>query len=307
MNITLNLNELQNMFAVPSSIIDKHIKLASFAQIKFILYVLKNGTQKIDSDTANAIGITEDELENAVEYWVANKILTDLDAKSDTSTDQASSTKQTAAAIRKRIKPTREEIALRGMQSKEIAFLLNRAEQKFGRMLRQSEASTLVWLCDDEGMPVSVLLMLIEYAAGENCCTVGFIEKTAIGWINDGILDVPAAEKRIVRMRQEKKAWNRVTKAMGIEKRKPSAKEQQAAAKWVLEWGFSEKMLVLAYDACVDNTSKFSVSYINKILESWHRDGIDTPEKLNDLQNKKPNQKSASYKLDNIDDLLIGY
>ncbi|MEG1887599.1 MAG: DnaD domain protein, partial [Oscillospiraceae bacterium] len=71
-------------------------------------------------------------------------------------------------AVKKQItKPSREEVTRRGFESPEVVFLLREAELKFGRALRQTEASTLLWLFDDEGMDISLILMLLEYAIGE--------------------------------------------------------------------------------------------------------------------------------------------
>lgn len=90
---------------------------------------------------------------------------------------------------------------------------------------------------------------------------------------------------------------------MSIEHRRPSAKEQQAADRWVNEWGFSQEMLRAAYDQCVDATTKISIPYINKILEKWYKSGVKT---LDDLANEAAAKKEAaapqkSYDIDEIE------
>lgn len=200
-------------------------------------------------------------------------------------------------------KPTRDEVARRGAESPEIAFLLNEAQKKFGRNINQAEASTLVWLHDYEGLPVAVIIMIIEYIVSEGRGTIKYLEKTAVDWSEKDINTVEKAEKHICAIMSSKKAWGRVERAMSIEHRRPSAKEQQAADRWVNEWGFSQEMLRAAYDQCVDATTKISIPYINKILEKWYKSGVKT---LDDLANEAAAKKEAaapqkSYDIDEIE------
>lgn len=202
-------------------------------------------------------------------------------------------------------KPTRDEVARRGAESPEIAFLLNEAQKKFGRNITQSEASTLVWLHDYEGLPVAVIIMIIEYIVSDGRATIKYLEKTAVDWSEKDINTVEKAEKHICAIMSSKKAWRRVERAMSIEHRRPSAKEQQAADRWVNEWGFSQEMLRAAYDQCVDATTKISIPYINKILEKWHKSGIKTLKDLDNETAAKATKKEAppqkSYDIDEIE------
>lgn len=52
-----------------------------------------------------------------------------------------------------------------------------------------------------------------------------------------------------------------------------------AAEKWFGDWRLDEGLVRLAYDKCVEKTGRFQHKYMDKILESWHLDGIDTAEK----------------------------
>lgn len=195
------------------------------------------------------------------------------------------------------VKPSREDVTKRGLESPEIAFLLQEAQMKFGRGLRPGEASTLVWLHDDEGMGVALILMLIEFAISEGRCHIGFIERTALAWIGDGITTIEQAEQYIRRLQGQRSAWRRVESAMGIDHRSPSAKELQNAYTWVEEWGFSRDMLRAAYEECVDNTAKVSMAYIGRVLENWHKQGISTPEQAAAAKKseKKKKAEQASY------------
>jgi len=134
---------------------------------------------------------------------------------------------------------------------------------------------------DNLGLKASVTLMLLQYANAERKLTPSFLESTAVRWANEGVTSVHAAEKELQNAEIKRTAWRVVCRAMEIENRRPSKKEEDASMLWVDEWSFSDKMLRLAYDECVDHVGKLSIPYINTVLENWHKLGIDSPEKIN--------------------------
>lgn len=302
MDFALNQEHFLNMFAVPTVVADKHLKLSNEAQLKVLLYILKNGAHNFDINSATkATGIGERDINDSITYWINNGVFVAVEAK----TEPAPAEKKTAVINIQ--KPSRDEITKRGIEDENIAFLLQQAQIKFGRMLKQNEASTLVWLYDNEGLNVSVILMIIEYALSEDRLTAGFIEQTAVKWINDGVTDVRSADKQIVKMRNESQAWKTVCAVMGIEKRKPSKKEMEAVMLWVSEWKFSREMLKAAYDECIDHTQKYSWQYINSILSAWHKNGIKSLDELGKKSVKKPiNTEKESYSIDEIEKILFG-
>jgi DnaD/phage-associated family protein len=213
-------------------------------------------------------------------------------------------------------KPSRSEVARRGEESEEIAWLLCEAQNKFNRTLSFAETSTLVWLMDTQGLPPAVILMVIEYAASVEKCNIRFIESTALGWVKNDIITVEKAEVHLTELEQSRTEWNLICRTFGLDKRKPSKQEEIYCSRWLREWKFSVKMLKAAYDQCVNNTGKVKFQYINKVLEEWHKAGFKTP---NDIENNpKPasssgankglqrasSQKPTSYTMEDLESLL---
>jgi DnaD/phage-associated family protein len=301
MDFTLNPTNFLNMFAVPAVVADKHLKLSGEAQLKTLLWILRNGCENFDLNAAKrATGLSEQDINDSILYWINCGVLIKNGEKQ-------SETVKNETAVVKTAKPTRDEIARRGVEDENIAFLLQQAQIKFGRLLKQNESSTLVWLYDNEGLSVSVILMIIEYAASEDRLTAGFIEQTAVKWINNGVNDVKSADREIVKARIESQAWKTVCAVMGIERRKPSGKESDAVIRWTNEWKFSREMLKAAYDECIDHTQKYSWQYIDSILASWHKNGYT---KVGDVTTAKPKEakpsNKTSYNIDEIENILFG-
>ncbi len=299
MAYTLNISQMQDAFLLPCSVVRKYLKLATPAAVKVILWICCSASDEISPEKAAAeLGLDINEVNETLLFW---KSVGMLNGEPE---NNAGSAPRQIAVLRQQ-KPSREETARRGLESKEIAFLLHEAEMKFGRTLRQNEVSTLVWLYDDEGIPAAAILMIIEYAISENRGTIGFVERTAVDWLNRGIAqDVRAVENEIVKMRSCYSAWGIVQSAMGIERRSPSNAELETAHLWVNEWHYSSEMLKSAYDRCVDATSKFSVPYIRKIIEKWHKSGVKTTDDLKKYESEgqknaeTDTKKSASYDIE---------
>ena len=132
------------------------------------------------------------------------------------------------------------------------------------------------------------MIMAIQYAHSVNKCNMSYIEKMAASWSEQEITTHARAEERIRALDMRRDAWNRVMEALGIERRPPSEAEGAAAERWIVEWKFTEDMIQEAYNRCVDSTGKMKISYMNKILERWHKEGVLT------LQEAKAEQAKAS-------------
>lgn len=288
MDYKLNSDMFRNMFGVPAVIADNHIKLASHSALKVILYILHSGTDAVNSDTPKALGISQIELDEALLYWYnAGVLVKGADDKS------APAKVEPKKAVVRVAKPTRAEISHRIAESKEISQVLRQAEIAFGRMLKFSEMSSLVYIIDELGVSPAVAMMIVQFAVAEERINASFLEQTAVRWTNKGIDSVAAAEKEMQIADEQRGAWRTVCRAMGIDFRRPSDKEAEASSRWVNEWGFSSKMLQLAYDECVNHSGKFLVGYTNGVLQNWHNIGISTPEQVANAAKSHEEKKAA--------------
>lgn len=281
-------SELKNTFQVPESVVKKHFKLANEVQLKVLLCALCNLEWDFDAEKiADALSLSVETVKESLDFWADVKLIGKTTATLDTAPKKAVSGNT--------IKPSRAEVAQRGLESPEIVFLLSEAQQKFGRALRQNEASTLVWLYDENGMELSLLLMLLEYAASIGNLRISFIEKTAISWINKGIASVADAEREIVNMNMRRSAYGVVASAMNLHLPRPSEELLKWSLTWVNDWGFDKEILRKAYDECINNTSEFNLKYIKKVLENWHKDGVKTAKDIENVKKPVEARSAGAY------------
>lgn len=300
MNYYINPAVLTAVFTVPTDVADKHLKLARGEHIKVLLYILRNMAGELSEEEISAAsGVSLYDVKEALIYWSQARIL----LKKDGTVKTAEAIKKPSAAVRSQ-KPSRNDVARRGAEDDKIRYLLQETQMRLGRNLKTNESSTLVWLYDDEGLDVSVILMIIQYAVANNKANMRFVESTAVSWINKGIDSVAAADEELRNMALRDEAWKIVRKAFGFENRKPSPKETELSFKWVNEWGMSEKMLAAAYNACVDEKSKFYMPYVSKIIESWHEKGYKTPEDIKDGKSPRKEDGFAAYDMDLFEKML---
>ena len=278
-------------YAIPTDVADKYLKIATHTQLKVLLYFMRNISDGIDlQKISDALRLDINETEDALLFWQQCGILTGATPKEEPKTVVVKSTL-----------PSRTDVIKRGLEDKQLMFLLREAQLKFGRNLKQNESQLLVSLYDDHGMDPSVILLLLGYAVREGKCNLTFVKKTATHWLESGVETVMDAENLIAEAAKQNLAWSVVQSAFGIERRNPSTKEAELSNLWVNEWKISTELLKAAYDACVDAKTKLSMPYVAKIIESWHKDGITNPEQISaKKKNVKPQGKNdfAGYDLD---------
>lgn len=162
----------------------------------------------------------------------------------------------------------------------------------------------MVWLYDDVGLPVSVIILVLQYAIAKDRPKISFVESLAVDLANKGIDNIADADRELHKLDLADKAWQTVSAIFGLERRKPSKKESETAVMWLVDWKISKEMLSLAYDECVNKKSKFVFSYVAKIVENWHNEGYTKPEDIKAQEKPKESEDFASYDMDLYEKML---
>jgi DnaD and phage-associated domain len=307
----MNLGAWNSVFAVPCCVVDQHIKLAGSVQLKVLLWLLRHAGEPLEAaDIAKALGIDRADVGDAMLYWQEAGLVT-LKEGALTPAAAGKEAAEPAAAIaspapeetvpEESAKPahrilTRPQkadnafVAKRMAESTEISCLMQEAEQILGRLISNGDSATLLMIHDDFGLPADVIIMLLQYVVSIGKANTRYIEKVAMNWADEEIFTHEKAEEKLRRLAENGAAWHTVEQAAGIPHRAPTSKEEEFAARWVSDWRFAPTMIHEAYERNVDATGKFSPSYMNKILERWHRDGIAT---LQQAQQEKLERASA--------------
>ena len=296
MEYFINPSVYAQTFALPSDVADKYLKLAKGEHIKVLIYIMRNSADLPDVEKISyETDVSVYDVKEALLFWADAGILVPKE-----NTNLAEDRLKT---VKKIIKPQREDVAKRGLEDPKIRYMLNETQLKLGRNLKTNETSTLVWLYDDQGLDVSLILLIVQYAVTHNKPNIRFIESVATDWLDKGIDNLADADEELRKLALGEQAWAAVQSVFGLERRKPSKKETELSVKWIDEWKIGKELLQAAYEACVDAKSKFSFPYIAKIIENWHSKGVKN---LGDLEklDKPTDDSKATYDLDLFEKML---
>lgn len=314
MEYRLDLGLWNQVFAVPCALVDRHLKLAGKEQLQVLLWALRHaGGPLSPTAMAQALGMAEESALEALEYWTDRGLLAESGGELRP-VPQPEAQPQSVAPVhaptaaqgpapaqnaappqappklppRKRmVRPDGVQLAVRMEESEGLRFLMQQAEALLGKTLSPAMSSLLLTITDDYGLPPEVTVMLLHYAQEVGKTGTAYIDSVARDWAESGVFSLEAADAKLQDLSLRRLAWGKVSGAAGLPKRSPSKKEEEAALRWVQEWGFTQEMLSAAYDRCADNTGKFSAAYMDRVLESWHAAGVRNPEELAAYEEKK--------------------
>lgn len=337
MSYCVNLGVWGSVFAVPSSVVDKHIKLVGSAQLKVLLWILRNSDKEFsEEDISSSLSIHKEDVKDSINYWMETGILNckenfspctqeslDKPDKKDEKTDKLKDRKTDKSIIDKPralsrvLKPDSSYIAERVKGSEEIAYLMQEAQVILGRPISPGDSAVLLMLLDNEGLPIDVILMIIQYAVGIGKGSMRYIEAVGVSWAKEEIDTVEKADKKIQSLSEVMKAWRNFQNIIGVEKRQPSSSEEEAVYRWQRIWNYDTEMLKEAYDICINYNGKYVLKYIDRIITRWHKLGITTIEqvhkdsnsssKINKAEDEKPSYSISRYEsYDILDEINWG-
>jgi len=318
-----------SIFAVPSDIVDRHIKLCGETALKVLLVLLRHGGKVETEELARLLGRPQADILDAILYWQQAGVLsaeeqegappeqrqepvsTVLTEKTETVSalpagpavlkyteipnpaEDSPRERKVQTLSRSRGRLTTQEINQMAKVDEAIGYLLQESQSVLGRPLTPVATDTIVALYSYYGMQPDLVLMLLQY-----CFTVGkdnmrYVEKVAATWLEKGVDSHEKAEQEILRATQFTSVEHKVKSAFGIYDRKLVSSEQNYIGVWVNDFQFDLEMISLAFERAVEQKGKLSFPYINGILSNWYAKGIDSPAKA--LQEMQTKSKSGAY------------
>ncbi len=186
----------------------------------------------------------------------------------------------------------------------ELKVLVNEAQSALGKILSNSDISTLLMLKDTCGLPLDVILMIIQYCISVDKGNMRTVEKIGIGWADEGIYSVEAADNKIRQIKQTSANFSVVSSVFGLKNvGSPTKKQLEYGDRWIGEWRFSPEMLREAYERCVDTKGTMKLSYIDGILKRWYSNNIKSKDELRKFEQtpRKTAARKTSYDIDELE------
>lgn len=321
MSIRINLGEWSSVFAVPASIVDKHIKIASPLQLKIILFLLRNSENTYTYEQLSELFSAHiEDVKDSVQFWVQRGVICDnqgeftpvsevVQQEKTVQEEKLEVKEEKPRARRRQVRLTAPDIISAAQivsADTNLQHLLADVETALAKPLSSGDTSKIVMLYDICGLPAEVIAMLVHYCVSIDKGNMRTIEKIGVEWADAGINTLESADAKISQIKQTNENWAKIKRAFGLKTvGSPTKKQLEYADKWVGQWHFSTEMLRQAYERCVDQTGNLSMPYINKILNRWQSAGIFDVESIEKLESKKPEKKSgkstASYDIEALE------
>ncbi len=175
----------------------------------------------------------------------------------------------------------------------EFRELVEWASNRLGKTFNTSDLSTLYSFCDYLCLPGDVVMLGIEHCVSEGKPSLRYAEKLLIDFADRDINTYQKAEEYILKRKSLLSFEGKLRTLMGLGQRALTSKEKAMLSQWQ-EWSLSDELIRLAYEKTVEKTGKVSMSYMHRILESWHGAGFKTASEV-EVGDKKPASSTSSF------------
>ncbi|MBR5930923.1 MAG: DnaD domain protein [Lachnospiraceae bacterium] len=314
--------------SVPNCFIEKYMPKAAGEFVKIYIYLLKcleeNQSELSLSRIADSLEDSEKDIVRALRYWerkgllklvFEDKTLVSLqlisaDEIRSGDGDAASSLEEPSASVQVQVQtrdsqtsdvpaePKKKQYSPAEIEQfsgkEDVSQLIYIIQKYMGRALTGTDLNTVFFFYDTLGLPTEVIEYLFEYCVSNGHKSIRYIEKTAIGWAEQGITTLPAA-----------KALNTiyssncypVLKAFGLTGRQPSKSESDYVAKWSLSYGYSLEIILEACNRTMKAIHQPSFEYTDTILNRWKASNVVTMDDIRALDAKREDSIARAEKI----------
>lgn len=293
--IMLYQDDACGVTGVSNVFIDSFMKDANDAQLKVYLYLIRMFSANLPvsiSDMADKFNHTEKEVIRSLQYWERMQLIAidydegknikgiRLQTPSSNRKDEpvskplapivsmvpAPAEKVSPATRIAPEKPSYSADQLRTYKDKEeIGEMLCIAEQYLGKTLSPADLKSILYIHLELGYSMDMLDALLEYCLERGKKEMRYIEKTAIGWYEQGINTVKQAKAGV--SKYDKTIYS-VMKALG-KNGIPTAKEVDYINKWTGSYGFSMDIIFECCERTVMAVDSHRFEYADRILTNW--------------------------------------
>ena len=310
--IKIKCDYLGGAVAVPTDVIDKHLKLAPAASFKVLLFILRNPEGTADAEQiAMCTGLAKFDVIDCLNFWESNGVIAIDDEINEeavkTAIGNAKCVKipeeKTDKPENKNVnvrtlpvkKPTQREIAMRLSEEPELTFICNEAQTILGTFGYDTQA-LIVMIYDFYGFPPEVIITLLQHQKFEKKTASSAIKSRAEDWAKRGIDTLEAVEKELLVLEKINDVYNTVKDTAGFTSDSPSPRVAKYLRQWAGEWNCSCELINFA----LEEANKV-LTDANKLLKKWANSGITTPDEVKIQQKKSlPKEVKKSYDTEKV-------
>ena len=292
MNIlNLQLGFMPTTLEVPCLFVDHYMTDCPAVYPLIYIFSLRHafiGKKLSMQDIASHFNITESDVLSAWKHWESLNIIkaegdnitflpVQEPVKPVQMTDAQIQAPAQAQPLQATVRPhyTTEELAAYRTECSEVERIFACAEDTLGKLLSYNDMNVIFGFHDWLRLPFDVIEYLLSYCKDNDHRNLRYIEKCAIDWHDNDIDDV---EKALLYVQNFDKGYRTILNYMGQTSGYPTQSHRKFIDKWIKEWNMPTELILESCDRSVEATNKPKFSYMDKVLSTWHKNGITTLE-----------------------------
>ena len=166
--------------AVPARVVDGLIGIATAAQLKVLLFLLRYDKLAHDSESIAAFcNLKADEVDAAVDFWIKERVF----AKEQGKLRLVSAVKTVQSKELPRVQPT---IVLEETDE-DFRGLIGEVQRISGKMINSTMVSLFYNMSQNLHFSNEMILQLVAYCIGIDKFTYRYLETVAVDWYDSGI------------------------------------------------------------------------------------------------------------------------
>lgn len=311
--IKIKCNYIGGAVAVPTELIDKHLKLASSASFKVLLFILRNPDSTENAEQISmCTGLSVEDAADCLDFWVQNDVIEITDeevseaairiskanAKAQAPVATAETAKEQKTVTVRSLpvkKPTQREIAKRLAEAPDLSLIYTEAQSILGTFGYDTQALILM-IYDYYGFPPEVIITLLQHQKFEGKTSSSAIKARAEDWAKRGLDSLELVEKELLSLEKIRKTFQEIKEIGGFSGDAPTPRISKYIRLWAIDWDCSDELIKYAL-----TESASVITDANKLLKKWASSGIKTPSQAEERKKKSlPKEIKKSYDTDKI-------
>lgn len=184
--------------------------------------------------------------------------------------------------------PQYTEVDVLGAMDTDVDFraLYGEVQRLLGKNLNTEELKILLGFVRYLGLGADVIVLLVCHCKDQakklgktRVPSLRAIEKEAYKWADMGIDTMEEAAAYVKQQNVRYSLTGKIMEKLQIRGRNLTSPEKRYIKEW-LEMGFDEETIGIAYERSCLNTGGLAWPYMNKILKSWHGQGLHTAQQV---------------------------
>lgn len=309
--IKIKCNYLNGAVAVPTDIIDKHLKLAPAASFKVLLFILRNPESTADAKQISmCTGLSENDVFCCLEFWESNEVIEITgdfvseeavkasigNAKTSSTEEKRNEEKVTAKIKKLPVKmPTSREIAKRLSEDPKLELVCKEAQNIFGTFGYDTQG-LIILIYDYYGFPPEVILTLLQHQKIEGKLSSSAIKNRAEDWARRGIDTLELVEEELLALEKIQKVFVEVKETAAFSGDIPTTRIAKYLRTWAIDWDCSAELIKYALEK-----NRRILGDTNKMLKKFVQSGITKPEEALQREKKSlPKEVKKTYETEEI-------